>query len=136
MALACIPPDIICNPYTFFLYECRCVQKVVKIVCLSHDMLQSVIVSGAVIYHISNVNGVLQYTRITALCNTSVIFLAVENNYLQGQICLSPILRLSSRNRFQLLSPFGFYGDILELVYTTLSCGTMVSAMSRKPAEY
>ena len=33
------------------------------------DMLQSVIVSGAVIYHISNVNGVLQYTRITALCN-------------------------------------------------------------------
>ena len=50
MALACIPRDIICNPYTFFFYECRCVQKVVKIVCLSHDMLQSVIVSGAVIY--------------------------------------------------------------------------------------
>ena len=88
-----------------FCYECRCVQKVVKIVCLSHDMLQSVIVSGAVIYHISNVNGVngvLQYTRITALCNTSVILLAVQNNYLQGQIRLSPILRLSSRNRFQL----------------------------------
>ena len=50
-------------------------------------MLQSVIVSGAVIYHISNhANGVLQYTRITALYNTSVIFLAVQNNYLQGQI--------------------------------------------------
>ena len=96
MSLACIPRDIICNP-------CRCVQKVVKIVCLSHDMLQSVIVSDAVIYHISNVNGVLQYyTRITALCNRSVIFLAVQNNYLQDQICLSPILRLSSRNRFQL----------------------------------
>ena len=100
MSLACIPRDIICNPYNFFCYECRCVQKVVKIVCLSHDM--SVIVSGAVIYHISNVIGVLQYTRTTALCNTSVIFLAVQNNYLQGQICLSPILRLSSRNRFQL----------------------------------
>ena len=38
------------------------VQKVVKIVCLTHDMLQSVIVSGVVIYRISNVNGVLQYT--------------------------------------------------------------------------
>ena len=24
--------------------------------------------------------------------------------------------------------PFGFYGDILELVYTTPSCGAMVSA--------
>ena len=74
----------------------------VKIVCLSHDMLQSVIVSVAVMYHISNVNGVLQYTDITALCNTSVIVLAVQNNYLEDQICLSPILRLSSRNRFQL----------------------------------
>ena len=65
--------------------------KVVKIVCLTHvyDMLQTIIVSGAVIYHISNVNGVLQYVRITALYNTSVIFLAVQNNYLQGQICLS-----------------------------------------------
>ena len=100
MSLAC---DIIMQPvYTFFCYDGRCVQKVGKIVCLSHDILQSVIVSGAVIYHISNVNGVLQYTRITALCNTSVIFLAVQNNYLQDQICLSPILRLSSRNRFQL----------------------------------
>ena len=29
---------------------------------------------------------------------------------------------------------FGFYGDILELVYTTPSCGAMVSAISRKPA--
>ena len=29
----------------------------------------------------------------------------------------------------QILSPFGFYG-----VYTTSSCGTMVSARSRKPA--
>ena len=102
MSLACIPRDIICNPYNFFCYECRCVQKVVKIGCLTHDMLQSVIVSGAVIYRMSNVIGVLQYTRITALCNTSVIFLAVQNNYLQGQICLSPILRLSSRKRFQL----------------------------------
>ena len=99
MSLACIPRDIICNPYKKNCYECRCV---VKIVCLSHDILQSVIVSGADIYHISNVNCVLQYTRITALCNTSVIFLAVQNNYSQDQICLSPILRLSSRNRFQL----------------------------------
>ena len=31
-------------------------------------------------------------------------------------------------------SPFGFYGDILKLVYTTSSCGAMVSATSRKPA--
>ena len=31
-----------------------------------------------------------------------------------------------------MLSPFGFYGDILELVYTTSSCGAMVSARSRK----
>ena len=76
MSLSCIPRDIIMQPvHIFFFYECRCVQKVVKIVCLSHDMLQSVIVSGAVIYHISNGNGVLQYTRITALCNTSVVFL-------------------------------------------------------------
>ena len=57
-----------------------------KTVCLTHDMLQLVIDSGAVIYHISNVNEVLQYTRITALYNTSVIFLAVQNNYLQGHI--------------------------------------------------
>ena len=97
MSLPSIPRDIVCNPYIFFCYE-----KVVKIVCLTHDMLQSVIVSGVVICHISNVNGVLQYTRISALYNTSVIFLAVQNNYLQGQICLSPILGLSSRNRFQL----------------------------------
>ena len=88
----------------FFGYECRCVQKVVKIVCLSHDMLQSVIVSGAVIYHISNVNGVLQYTGITALCNTSVIFLAVQNNYLQPwpNILVSDFEIITSRNRFQL----------------------------------
>ena len=34
-----------------------------------------------------------------------------------------------------MLSPFGFYGDTLELVYTTTpSCGAMVSARSRKPA--
>ncbi len=92
------------QPLQFFCYEYRCVQKVVKIVCLTvtHDMLQSVIVYGVVISHISNVNGVLQYTRISALYNASVIFLAVQNNYLQGQICLSPILGLSSRNRFQL----------------------------------
>ena len=32
-----------------------------------------------------------------------------------------------------MLSPFGFYGDILKLVYTTSSCGAMVSATSRKP---
>ena len=106
MSLPCIPCDIIImQPVQICCYECRCVQKVVKIVCLTHDMLKSVIVCGVVIYLISNVNqlnGVLQYTRITALYNTSVIFLAVQNNYLQGQICLSPILRLSSRNRFQL----------------------------------
>ena len=45
----------------------------------------SVIVSGVVICQISNVNAVLQYTRISALYNI-VIFLAVQNNYLQGQI--------------------------------------------------
>ena len=33
-----------------------------------------------------------------------------------------------------MLSPFGFYDDILKLVYTTSSCGAMVSARSRKPA--
>ena len=33
-----------------------------------------------------------------------------------------------------MLSPFGFYGDILKLVYITSSCGAMVSAMCRKPA--
>ena len=33
-----------------------------------------------------------------------------------------------------ILSLFGFYGDILELVYTTSSCGAMVSARSRKTA--
>ena len=51
MSLACIPPDIIIMQpvHICCCSECRCVQKVVKIVCLSHDMLQSVIVSGAVI---------------------------------------------------------------------------------------
>ena len=33
-----------------------------------------------------------------------------------------------------ILSPFGFYGDIHKLVYTTSSCGAMVSATNRKPA--
>ena len=33
-----------------------------------------------------------------------------------------------------MLSPFGLYGDILELVYTRPPCGAMVSAKSRKPA--
>ena len=33
-----------------------------------------------------------------------------------------------------MLSLFRFYGDILQLVYTTPSCGAMVSARSRKPA--
>ena len=34
-----------------------------------------------------------------------------------------------------MLSPFGFYGDILKVGYTTSSCGgAMVSATSRKPA--
>ena len=84
-------------------------------------MLQSVIVYGAVIYHIYNANGVLQYTRITALYNTSVIFLAVQNNYLQGQICLSPILRLiiiitKPFPTALMLSPFGFHGDIRRRV--------------------
>ena len=32
------------------------------------------------------------------------------------------------------LSPFGFYGDRLKLVYTTSSCGAIVSATLRKPA--
>ena len=84
---------------------------------------------------ISNVNGVLQYTRITALCNTSVIFMAVQKgpNMLVSDfeiIIMKPFpaaLMLS-------VSPFGFYGDILEFVYTTPSCGAMVSARSRKHA--
>ena len=33
-----------------------------------------------------------------------------------------------------MLSPFGFYSEILKLVYTTSSCGAMVSARSRKSA--
>ena len=33
-----------------------------------------------------------------------------------------------------ILSPFRFYGNILKLVYTTSSCGAMVSATSGKPA--
>ena len=33
-----------------------------------------------------------------------------------------------------MLSPFGFYGDILKLVYTTSSSGAMVSDTCRKPA--
>ena len=56
------------------------VSKKLRKSCFTRDMLQSVIVSGAVIYHISNVNGVSQYTRITALYNTSVIFLAVQKS--------------------------------------------------------
>ena len=31
-------------------------------------------------------------------------------------------------------SPFGFYGEMLKLLYTTSLCGTMVSATCRKPA--
>ena len=66
MSLPCIPRDIACNPYHFVVVTSI---DVSKIVCLTHDMLQSVIVSGVVnvICHISNVNGVLQYTRISAL---------------------------------------------------------------------
>ena len=33
-----------------------------------------------------------------------------------------------------MLSPFGFYGDILKLVYTMSSCGVIVSATCRKSA--
>ena len=33
-----------------------------------------------------------------------------------------------------MLSPFRFYSEILQLVYTTSSCGAMVSARSRKSA--
>ena len=33
-----------------------------------------------------------------------------------------------------ILSPFGFYGDILKSLYTTSLCGAMGSATSRKPA--
>ena len=88
MSLACIPRDIICNLYTFVLLRVSmCPKSGENRVSHSHDMLQSVIVSGAVIYHISNVNGVLQYTRVSALCNTSVILMAVQNNYLQGHAC-------------------------------------------------
>ena len=115
-------------------YEDRCVQKVVKIVCLTHDMLQSVIVSGAVIYHICN--GVSQSTCITALYNTSVIFLAVQHNYLQGQMLVSnfDIIITKPFPAALKLPPFGFICDILKLVYTTSLCGAMVSATSRKPA--
>ena len=45
---------------------------------VAHDMLQSSVLALWYIYHISNVNGVLQYTRITALYDTSVIFLLVH----------------------------------------------------------
>ena len=65
------------QPVQFFCYEGRCVQKVVKILCLTHAMTVSLF-SGAVIYHISNINDVLQYTH-AALYNTSVIFLTVQN---------------------------------------------------------
>ena len=62
---------------------------------------------------ISNVTGVLQYTRITALCNTSVIFLAVQNNYLQGHnYMLVPDFDIIITKTFPaalMLSPFGFY---------------------------
>ena len=63
MSLPCIPYDIICNPYNFFCYEGRCVQNVVKVVCLTHRFWR------CDIPHISNVNDVLQYPRITALYN-------------------------------------------------------------------
>ena len=33
-----------------------------------------------------------------------------------------------------MLSPFGFYGNILKLVYTTSSCGAIVSATCRNHA--
>ena len=33
-----------------------------------------------------------------------------------------------------MMSPFGFYCEILKLVYTMSSCGAMVSARSRKSA--
>ena len=101
MSLACIPRDIICNPYTFFFLRVSICPKSgenrVSFTCYSQSSFLALLYIT-----ISNVTGVLQYTRITALCNTSVIFLAVQNNYLQGQICLSLILRLSSRKRFQL----------------------------------
>ena len=88
-------------------------------------MLQSVIVSGGVINHISNVNGVLQYTRITALYNTSVIFLAVQHNYLHGHynmlVADFEIIITKPFPAALMLSPFRCYG-------------TMVSASSRKPA--
>ena len=42
-----------------------------------------------------------KHALLHCIINTSVIFLAVQNNYLQGQICLSPILRSSSQKRLQ-----------------------------------
>ena len=96
MALACIPRDIICNPYTFCFLRVSMGPKSGEKSCVFHFTYYSQSSFLALLYiTISNVTGVLQYTRITALCNTSVIFLAVQNNYLQGHICLSPILTLS-----------------------------------------
>ena len=68
MSLPCMPRDIIyMQQVHIFLLRVSICPKVMTILCLTHDMLQSVIVSGAVIYHISNVNGVLQYIRISAI---------------------------------------------------------------------
>ena len=85
--------------------------------CYSQSSFQAL----PVIYHVSNVNGVLQYTRITALYITSVNFLAVENNYLQDQIpgMLVSDFEIIITKPFPavpLLSPFGFYGDSLYYV--------------------
>ena len=52
MSLACIPRDIIVYATsTSFLLRVSMCPKSCENVCLLHDMLQSVIVSGAVIYH-------------------------------------------------------------------------------------
>ena len=107
------------QPVHIFCYECRCVQKVVKIVCLSHDMLQSVIVSGAVIIYYITYPMLMVFYNTHALLHciiTSVIFLAVQNNYLQGQIIMLvsdfEIIITKPFPAALMLSPFGFYGDI------------------------
>ena len=84
---------------------------------------------------ISNVTGVLQYTRFTALCNTSVIFLAVQKNYLQGHACPrfwhyhnENVSSCANAVTFRILC------DLLRLVYTTSACGAIVCATWRKLA--
>ena len=136
MSLPCIRRDIICmQPVHIFLLRVSMCPKRCEIVCLTitHEMLQSVIVSGAMIFHISSVNGVLQYC---------IVYYKFNFPGCTTQLFKGPNMLVSDFENIitkpipaaLMLSPFGFFGDILKLVYTTSSCGDMVSATSRKPA--